>query len=105
MIGIDLVYIPEFRKQLKLGGTTFLSKSFSVLELDNLDVQHLSGIWAAKEAVAKALPTMPKKWTDIVISYDSNGKPMAQVKGQKFEVSISHHGDYAVAVAHKLVKS
>jgi phosphopantetheine--protein transferase-like protein len=99
MIGVDLVYIPEFQTQLDIGGPTFLDKAFSPSEITNHEISHLAGLWAAKEAVYKAAKTSPKKLSEIVISHDKTGKPRASVGNQEFEISIAHHGDYAIAVA------
>jgi phosphopantetheine--protein transferase-like protein len=65
-------------------------------------IEHLAGLWAAKEAVTKAAAVTPAKWTDIVISYDETGRPYARIKTEEFAISISHHGDYAVAVAYRV---
>lgn len=101
MIGVDLVFIPEFEKQLETGGSAFIQKAFRMEEMKNRRPEHLAGLWAAKEAVAKAAPELPEKWTDIVISHDSQGKPHAKLRDQAFDISIAHHGEYAVAVAIK----
>jgi phosphopantetheine--protein transferase-like protein len=101
MIGIDLVFIPEFQQQLDSGGKTFIDKAFNMSELKNHKTEHLAGLWAAKEAVIKAAPETPKKMTDIVISHDGSGKPAAKFNSDHYEISIAHHGDYAIAVAHK----
>lgn len=101
MVGVDLVYIPEFQKQLAAGGSAFIQKSFHVSEMKNRQPEHLAGLWAAKEAVVKAAEPAPEKWADIVISRDANGKPSAKLGAQEFAVSIAHHGDYAVAVAYR----
>lgn len=97
MIGIDLVHIPEFAVQMQNGGDTFLARAFSVDESANRDVDHLAGLWAAKEATTKAAGIEPGRWQDIILRMQP---PMsATVDGIVFEISISHHGDYAVAVA------
>lgn len=102
MIGVDLVFIPEFQRQIELGGSVLINKTFVSSELKNSLSEHLAGLWAAKEAVVKASATKPKKMTDIVISHDELGKPYAVVGLQEFAISISHHGDYAVAVAYRI---
>jgi phosphopantetheine--protein transferase-like protein len=104
MLGIDLVHIPEFQKQLELGGDRFKHKAFSSAELKDQRIDHLAGLWAAKEAILKAGELSPGDWLDIQISYDSKGKPSGKVKTQEYEISIAHHGEYAVAVAQKVVK-
>lgn len=102
MIGIDLVYIPEFQKQLDMEGKTFMKKAFLLSEINSSKIEHLAGLWAAKEAVMKASSVTPKKWTDIVIANDSSGMPHAKVGTQKYAISISHHGDYAIAIALRI---
>lgn len=99
MIGIDLVNIPEFEKQIELGGEKLLRRAFNSKELESKDLAHLAGVWAAKESVIKAANIEISKLTDIKITYDANSKPCATVKRLRFEISIAHHGDYAVAVA------
>jgi holo-[acyl-carrier protein] synthase len=99
MIGIDMVYLPSFKKQLELGGTSFLEKAFQPDELQNQKLEHLAGLWAAREAVLKAAGLTVEQWLQIVINHLPSGKPEARVGAQQFEISISHDGDYAVAVA------
>lgn len=99
MVGVDLVYIPEFKKQLDVAGDKLISRAFNPSELKSMKIEHLAGIWAAKEAVIKAADVVPSKMTEILISYDKNGKPSAKLEKVSFAISIAHHGDYAVAVA------
>jgi phosphopantetheine--protein transferase-like protein len=102
MIGVDLVYIPEFQKQLDSEGKAFMEKAFVLSEIKNRKTEHLAGLWAAKEAVMKAALVTPKKLTDIVIASDRSGMPHARVGSQKYAISISHHADYAIAVALRI---
>jgi len=104
MIGIDLVFVPEFQNQLDIGGSDFMQKAFNATEIKDHNTEHLAGIWAAKEAVIKAAANAPKKLTDIIITQDKNGKPSAKVASEKYAISISHHGDYAVAIAYRQEK-
>ena len=99
MIGVDLVHIPEFQKQLNTGGSAFLRKAFSENEIRKGDAEHLAGVWAAKEAVVKAGGLHIEHWTDVQIMYDTSGRPSATVNDEDYDISIAHHGDYAVAVA------
>jgi phosphopantetheine--protein transferase-like protein len=102
MLGVDLVYIPEFKKQLRNGGDGFLKRVFNASELQKDTIEHLAGVWAAKEAVVKAGGLSLGRWTDIQITYEVNGRPTARVKKDSYDISIAHHGDYAVAVAQKV---
>lgn len=99
MIGIDLVWIPEFRRQMDLGGSRFLRRAFNQSELEDRKVERLAGLWAAKEAVLKAALEAPKCWTEIAITTDATGRPLGSIESQRFELSISHHGEYVVAMA------
>lgn len=102
MLGVDLVYIPEFKKQLELGGNSFIHKTFNDGEINSSKIEHLAGLWAAKEAVVKASLKPVRKLTDVKINHDKSGKPSASTNQVKFEISIAHDGDYAVAVAYRL---
>lgn len=99
MVGIDLVHIPEFDRQISLGGEALLERAFHPSERDRTEVEHLAGLWAAKEAIIKALGMKVGDWLAIVISYTEAGKPLATVNGRSVDISITHHGEYAVAVA------
>ena len=50
-VGADLVYMPRFRNVLG----KVQDKLFSPSEMKNSEVEHLAGLFAAKEAVIKAL--------------------------------------------------
>ena len=100
MIGVDLVYIPEFERQLDLGGQPFLDRAFNTDELTDRDITHLAGLWAAKEAVFKAsAQPAGQSSTAVAISVDDSGRPSAVLDGECYEISISHHHDYVIAVA------
>lgn len=68
--------------------------------------RHLSGRFAAKEAVSKALGTGFGKdlsFLDIEISHDERGKPVVTLfrkfSHEKVLLSISHCKEYATATA------
>lgn len=102
MVGVDLVFIPEFREQLELSAGRIIQRAFRPSEINREGTEHLAGLWAAKEAVVKAAISAPTTWTDIIITHDASGKPHATIGMQEFALSISHHGDYAVAVAYRI---
>lgn len=73
-------------------------------------VSSLAGIFAAKEALLKALPTRPPcYWDEIEVAHEAGGRPKFRfhgaleqwLKGMQWAVtpSISHSGGYALAVA------
>ena len=98
------MFIPEFKIQYEINETSFINNAFNLSEIKRLDIDHLAGLYAAKEAVYKAADKPPKKLTHIHISYDALGKPEASIGKQKFYISISHHGDYVVAVALRIIR-
>lgn len=102
MIGVDLVYIPEFQARLKAGGNVLLEKMFTLDELKDRRPEHLAGIWAAKEAVRKTMDDAPERWTDIYLTYEHTGRPSAHHGDMTYDISISHQAEYAVAVAQPL---
>ena len=115
--GIDVVKISKFKNSLTKGGETFTNKIFTKLELgQNKETQSLAGIFAAKEAVIKALKTKNTKMTEIEIqkpngipqvefkspqvlnSVHASEKPITCTTQKSVEISITHDDDYAIAV-------
>jgi len=114
MIGVDITRISRFRRLYKKFNHVLVSKIMSPEEIKDKTItpQFLAGRWAAKEAVVKALGTgfhsqLKFKPSDIVILNDTNGKPYVRIQNDLLQhnfninvaISISHDGDYAVAVA------
>lgn len=120
MIGIDIVEIGRMRDACR--SEAFMRKVYTYNEIMyikgmNMNSNTAAGIFAAKEAISKALGTGISEgvqWHDIEISHDILGKPLATLKGisktildekGSLEISISHTGDVAVAVALIISKS
>ncbi|MBI4089727.1 MAG: 4'-phosphopantetheinyl transferase superfamily protein [Candidatus Levybacteria bacterium] len=99
MLGIDLVYLPEFETKMKNFplARIFLSDELS----QNKTLESLAGVFAAKEAFFKAIGKK-EGWLDVWIEKNKDGKPQLYStlikNNEKVEISISHAGDYAVAV-------
>ena len=114
-IGNDLVHLPRFEKSLAVGN--FIEKIFHEVEIQYCEkktdkVSSFAARFAAKEAFSKALGTglyaqgvSPK---DIWIENLETGRPelhfsekmqdLLEQRGIKgWDVSLSHHGDYAMA--------
>lgn len=75
------------------------------------DKLHLAGVFAVKEAAIKALGLKPDSWLKIEVKKEKNGKPRLSFSkdlklepSESIDCSISHDGDYAVAVVVALVK-
>ena len=104
MLGIDIVEISRIKKLMD-ENENFLLKVFNEDEIERIKkrkepYERAGGIFAAKEAVAKALGTGIGKiyFKDIKIKYNEDS-PYAEVFDMKFDLSISHERSYAVAVA------
>jgi len=99
-IGIDLVYIPDFQKRLERSGG--VEKVFTDAELgQNQKLESLAGIFAAKEAFMKALGRKVN-WREVWVEKKESGRPVlvspTLASEETVQVSISHDGDYAIAV-------
>jgi phosphopantetheine--protein transferase-like protein len=104
LAGIDLVEIKQFETSVREGGELFLKKIFTDSEFKDSRTEHLAGIFAGKEAILKALSLKPVFWLPLEITKEANGRPKAQLpkslasKYISWDLSISHSGNYAVAV-------
>lgn len=111
MVGIDLISVERIEKAMKTDG--FNDRVFTVSELEYASKksnpsQTLAGFYATKEAIAKALklPLM-QIIRETEISHDESGAPFVLFSGNtkelakdyKVEISISHDGGFAIAVA------
>ncbi len=109
--GIDMVYVKRIEK-LK-NETNFLKKVFTINELEyiqskNSNIQTIAGLFASKEAFLKAFKKGINDYDlkDIEISHDQNNAPfiilhnkaLNECKFNSLSLSISHDGDYAIAI-------
>lgn len=109
-VGTDIVRVARLSD---LGTPAFLDRSFTPAEIAaSHAAPSLAGRWAAKEAVMKALGAGVGEiaLTDIETLPDASGRPVVTLHGaaadrarkaglNHWQVSISHDGDYAIAVA------
>lgn len=99
MIGIDIVHLNRLRLT-----DSFLSKvltdeekkEYREKKTDKKRREYLGGRFAAKEAIFKA--TQDPKYLSYAVLYDEDKRPYVK-DHPEIEVSISHDGDYAVAIA------
>jgi holo-[acyl-carrier protein] synthase len=110
MVGVDVVDIGRLRAAL-LRTPTLERRLFTVAERTYCrgapdPVIHFAGTLAAKEAVIKALRLGSlAAWAGRVeIARDAGGAPQARVGDRAIEVSISHDGPVAVAIALALAR-
>ena len=110
-IGTDIVHMLRIEKILSTKGDIFLKKIYTIREINYCSSKikpyiHLSGKYAAKEAVKKAL--LSKNIVDAIslkkieILNNSDKSPYVKVDSIKdinFQISVSHDNEYAVAFA------
>jgi holo-[acyl-carrier protein] synthase len=105
VIGVDVVDVARLRRALErspgLEDRLFTTSERAHCARSRDRVERLAGTLAAKEAVIKALRlgSLPAWGRRIEITRDRDGAPRATVGGRMVEVSISHDGGVAVAVA------
>ncbi|MCG9885808.1 MAG: holo-ACP synthase [Cyanobacteria bacterium] len=128
LLGTDVVHIPRVSKALERFGDRFLQRLYTPQEQADCwrdrppssapppeVIKRLAGRWAAKEAIVKALGTgwTGMGYTDIEIRRSPHGAPTVHLhraahrrwsalcgdRPAPWQLSISHDGDYAFAVA------
>jgi holo-[acyl-carrier protein] synthase len=117
--GIDIVETARIKKLVDDHGQHFLDRVFTPLEQaycaknPKRYYEHLSGRFAAKEAVLKVLGTGWRgkiAWTDIEVRPEPSGQPKVGISGEcariarelgisRWHVSISHIETHATASA------
>ncbi len=110
MIGIDITVISRIEKMIERFGNKALKKFLSKKEIALVKTPaSYAGLWAAKEAAAKAIGTGIGKecgFMDIKISKSKSGQPRLKYKKnirKNFNIStsslsITHDGGFAIAV-------
>lgn len=113
MIGIDLVSIARIERFIEKFGARALDRFLSEDEQKIfVKSSSIAGAWAAKEAVSKALGCGIGRdcgFHDIRIYKNGRGAPKVELSKevmerfgvQRCEISITHDGGFAVAVASK----
>ena len=105
--GIDLIKIDRFKDLIN--NNTFMNDNFNEDEIKyiNNNIETLSGLFSAKEALLKALKKGINNYSlkDIEIIHDSNKAPsfifhneLEYLNNSNISVSISHDGEYAISV-------
>ena len=103
-IGVDIVEVERIR--LAMRDPRFARRILTSTELELAsNAQFVSGRWAVKEAVAKAVDVQ-LSWHDVEVLPDERGRPVARIVHDKFDsaefrlhVSISHEKGHAVGMA------
>ena len=109
-IGTDIIQISRIQTSYEKFGDRFKERFLCTSEIDLTNkTESLAGLWAAKEAIAKALGCGIGKelsFHDIIIQKDNKGRPyfkltskaQSQHKVANSSLSISHDGGFAIAV-------
>lgn len=101
-IGNDIIEIDRIKKSIERSGHTFINKIFTQNEIDYCESKHAlkwesyAARFAAKEAVAKAMPSdIDKKisWKDVEIKKHQTGK---------IEIVLSTHAQNLIKPTWKL---
>ena len=113
-LGIDIVKVERIAAALRKFGDRFPKRVLTEAEQRYVRnrPENFAGRWAAKEAVSKVLGLGVRGvgWTEIEIVRLPTGAPSVRLNGRalrraeqlgmgRIAVSISHEGDYAVAIA------
>lgn len=110
MIGVDLIKISRMERLIERFGNQGLHKFLNDSEIELIkNPRTAAGFWAAKEACAKALGCGIGKecgFHDITLSKTPKGAPIITLsnhvksgfKISSLGVSITHDGEYAIAV-------
>jgi holo-[acyl-carrier protein] synthase len=113
-LGIDIIKVERIANAIKRFGDRFPRRVLTEAEHRYVRnrPQNFAGRWAAKEAVSKVLGLGVRGvgWTEIEIVRLPTGAPTVRLHGRaaaraeqmgmgRIAVSISHEGDYAVAIA------
>ena len=106
-VGVDLVNIKRFKKTLQEGEVGFERRVFNPTEWSQSQrrgLVRLAGIFAAKEAVIKALNLPAESWLAIEVLHSQTGRPAVYFLEKKireklasFDLSISHTQKYVLA--------
>jgi phosphopantetheine--protein transferase-like protein len=111
LVGCDLVFISKFEERLKLY-PDMMQKMFTPHEIaSGKTYSSLAGKFAAKEATIKALGLLAGQWLSIEILSSASGKPFVkvlfpepQISILNHDISISHDGQYAMAMCVFVIK-
>ncbi len=106
-VGVDLVHIPRLAELAE--GDAFLARTFQPSELRDRRPMTLAGIFAAKEALFKALGSS-REWLEVEVTHDAGGRPLLNLDPASapsdllsLDLSITHEGEYAAAVVVALL--
>lgn len=102
-LGVDIIEVKRFKNlpsTAPLYTTVFSAEELRYCQSRKNPAESFAGIFAAKEAVRKALDAEKIAFNDVMITYQDNGAPQCTVKNfttKNIAVSIAHSGGLAIA--------
>jgi holo-[acyl-carrier protein] synthase len=108
-IGTDIIECPRIGKMVENHGELFLRRVYTEREIRYCQsrkhaIEHFAGLWAAKEAIFKALGTGWSRgvtWTDIEVRQSDKGQARVLVCGMAKEEAIRRGiGDILISISH-----
>jgi len=109
-IGTDIIQIDRVRRMVEKYGVKFQERFLNDSEIDaSRKIESVAGLWAAKEAIAKALGCgigAELSFHDIILYKDPKGAPHFRLSPQaqarylikNSSLSISHDGGFAISI-------
>lgn len=98
-IGVDLAKISRFEGQSALAKKILSFNEYQVYSTHHQPARYLAGRFAAKEAFIKAFHKHPlPNLSSIEVLHEDDGAPFILFKKKTYLVSISHDGEYAIAM-------
>lgn len=102
MLGVDIVKISRIKNVDSLKRFILSINEIRLFNKASNKKEFLAGRFAAKEAFLKAnhkgLNKIPMKVIEVL--YRKDNSPYIKYKNKKYDLSISHDGDYAIAVVN-----
>jgi holo-[acyl-carrier protein] synthase len=108
-IGTDIVECLRIGRMIEQHGELFLTRIYTEREIRHCQsrkhaIEHFAGLWAAKEAVHKALGTGRREgvgWSDVEIRNGARGGLRVVFRGVARDVAeVRGVGDVLVSIAH-----
>ena len=112
-VGLDLVSVSAVAEAIETHGDRYLDRTYTEAEQHECsgEPHRLAARFAAKEATMKALDRGDEAipWTAIAVNRDASGRPTLELTGAaaelaaarglaRFEVSLTHEGEYGAAI-------
>ena len=98
-IGTDIIEVQRLQGKDNLFKRFLSKQEFEYVFKFRDFLPHIAGIWAAKEALVKALDNKTIEFSQITIMHSNTGKPYFDFKPTKgkLHLTISHEKNYATA--------